>query len=246
MTESAKASLRVSVEKKAYAADGKEVTVLSDIRFAADENEFLVITGPSGCGKTTLLNLISGLDTVYQGQISLPPEEAGRLPLSFVFQDPRLLPWRTVKQNIDLVLPPGTDPMKTAGLLRQMGIEDALDRYPSEISLGMSRRVALARAFSANAPLLLMDEPFASIDELTATRLRALLLRQWRASPHLVLFVTHNIREALYLGCRLLVLSARPTRLIGDIALPGEPGRPVEEVEDLYAYLVRRFPEVLG
>lgn len=246
MADDWKTALRVAVEEKAYAANGANVTVLRDIGFAAGERELLVITGPSGCGKTTLLNLVAGLDADYRGQIDLPAHEDGALPLSFVFQESRLLPWRTVGQNLDLASPPGARAATTRDLLEQMGVEDALHRYPSEISLGMSKRVALARAFSVDAPLLLMDEPFASIDERMAERLRELLLARLDASPRTVLFVTHNLREALFLGHRLLVLSSHPARLLDDIRLPGNPGRASDEIEALRADLLARFPDILG
>ncbi len=236
-----KATLRVDIKQKRYG----EAVVLRDINFAADEYEMLAITGPSGCGKTTLLNLISGLDTDYTGRVRLPPAPPGALPLAFVFQEPRLLPWRTIKENIDLVLPAGADSGNT-DLFKQMNIEETLDQYPAEISLGMARRAALVRAFSVGAPLLVMDEPFTSIDERMATRLRTLLLSQLEVSPKTLLFVTHNIREALFLCARLLVLSASPTRLLGDIKLPGKPGRSDEEIETLRTDMLGRFPDVLS
>lgn len=237
-----KATLHVNIRKKSYASNNRETVILQDISFTANEHEMLAITGPSGCGKTTLLNLVSGLDTDYSGHIDLPPTPQGALPLAFVFQEPRLLPWRTIKQNIDLVLPAGTD---STELFKQMNIEDTLDRYPAEISLGMARRAALVRAFSVGAPLLVMDEPFTSLDERMASHLRSLLLSQLDVSPKTLLFVTHNIREALFLGTRLLVLSASPARLLGDIDLPGKPGRPVDEIENLRADVLARFPDVL-
>ena len=246
MTDS---SLRVTVDAKDFIRhDGKRIAVLRDIAFYIQDSELVVITGPSGCGKTTLLNLIAGLDSDYRGHIELPTHADDVLPLSYVFQKPCLLPWRTLKENITLALqsPQQQSDADVESLLDSMGIADAANSYPATLSLGMARRTALARAFAVKAPLLLMDEAFSSIDELTAQRLRELLLSQLRISQHIVIFVTHNLREALFLGNRLLIMSKQPATIVADIPLPGERGRPSAEIEKLHDDILAQFPNILG
>ncbi len=240
--------LSVKVDKKDFMRhDGKQIQVLRDVVFTIPDHELIVITGPSGCGKTTLLNLIAGLDADYHGHIELPPHPDGEFPLSYVFQKPCLLPWRTLKENIMLALPsPQHSEAQVTSLLEKMGIADAADSYPSALSLGMARRTALARAFAVKAPLLLMDEAFSSIDELTSQRLRELLLSQLEISSRIVIFLTHNLREALFLGDRLLVMSKRPSTVVADLSLPGTRGRPPAEVESLHKEILDQFPNILG
>ena len=242
------APLRVSVENKDFVNyDGEKNEILRNIQFTVRSTELVVITGPSGCGKTTLLNLIAGLDKDYHGDIVLPPRTEDSLPLSYVFQDSRLLPWRTVKENVSLVLSSPQQQEQVTWLLEQMKLSHTADHYPATLSLGMCRRVALARAFAVNAPLMLMDEPFSSIDEMTAIQLRELLLSQLEIIPRTVLFVTHNLREALFLGDRLLILAQSPATLIADLPLfdQSEPRTP-ETIEHRYKEILRQFPNILS
>ena len=259
----AAAALRIDIAAKTFIRhDGAAVPVLRDVRFGISGRELVVLTGPSGCGKTTLLNLIAGLDDDFDGQITLPEHRGDGLPLSYIFQEPCLLPWRTVRENIRLALSsPAQSGKRIAWLLETMGLAGAADSYPQTLSTGMSRRVALARGFVVNAPLLLMDEPFSSIDERTAVRLRKLLLSQLESTPCTVLFVTHNLREALFLGDRLLILSGRPATLAADLPLASgdegsaargaeasakERGRTAAEIERLHTEITGKFPEILG
>ena len=241
-------SLTVKVDKKDFIHhDGKSIPVLRNIEFSIQNHELLVITGPSGCGKTTLLNLIAGLDSDYRGHIELPSHSDDVLPLSYVFQKPYLLPWRTLKENIMLALKsPRQREEQITSLLEEMGIADAANSYPTTLSLGMARRTALARAFAVKAPLLLMDEAFSSIDELTANRLRQLLLSQLEILPHVVIFVTHNLREALFLGNRLLIMSKQPSTIAADLPLPGKRGRSSDKIEALHKEILHQFPDILG
>jgi NitT/TauT family transport system ATP-binding protein len=222
--------------------------VLGDVRFSAKTGEFLCVVGPSGCGKTTMLNIVAGLDTDFKGRVKLPRGHAQLDPvLGYVFQNPRLLPWRTVEQNIRLALrdPRGFDEI-IERLLAEMGIEETRGLYPNRLSLGMSRRVSLARAFAVEPDLLLMDEPFVSLDEPVAKRLRRLLLRIWKLRPTTVLFVTHDLREAIRLADRILFLSASPTMVIEDIevGLAREAREDEEEVEDWRKQLLARHPHL--
>jgi NitT/TauT family transport system ATP-binding protein len=210
--------LSVSVRKKLFPAVGlrSEILVLNDIAFKVEPGSFVVITGPSGGGKTTLLNIIAGLDKDYEGRIDFG--DSGGERLAYVFQSPRLLPWRTVYENIALVLPAG-DPRlaNIPELLERVGLTEAASAYPEMISLGMQRRVALARAFVLEPELLLMDEPFVSLDDPTAQDLRELLVELWSRRPTTVLFVTHDRSEAVMLATRILRLSGGSASIVEDI-----------------------------
>lgn len=192
---------------------------LEDVSLDVHEGEFVCFLGPSGCGKTTLLNLIAGLDEAYEGRIALPLAPGGRRPvMGYVFQNPRLLPWRTVVENIELVLSP--EQIRSGlvdELLAATGLEAFRHTYPERLSLGLERRVALVRAFAVQPDVLLMDEPFVSLDEPTAQRLRLLLLQIWKDRPTTVVFVTHNMREAIQLADRIVLLSPAPGRVLADI-----------------------------
>lgn len=208
--------LEVLISRKAFvSADGAESEILRDLAFELEPGTFTCLIGPSGCGKTTTLRILLGLDRDFSGSIGFPRGEAR---LAAVFQEPRLLPWRTVEQNIRLALPPGAE-VDLDPLLATLGLQAMRSRYPSELSLGLERRVALARAFAVMPDILLLDEPFVSLDEHTADRLRTLLLELWQAHSVMVLMVTHNIREAVQLADRLLLINGRPASLVGDVAV---------------------------
>jgi ABC-type nitrate/sulfonate/bicarbonate transport system ATPase subunit len=211
--------LRIRVHEKRFAAVGAAPPrlVIEHLRLEVPPNGFMALFGPSGCGKSTLLNLVAGLDPDFAGEIALP--EPARI--GYVFQEPRLLPWLTVADNLKLVL--ADDPQSEAKIdlwLAEMGLADVRAVFPTRLSLGMARRVALARAFIIQPTLLLMDEPFVSLDEPTAERLRRLLLDTLRAHPATVLFVTHNLREAITLADRIALLAPAPTRVLREIEVP--------------------------
>ena len=239
--------LDVIIDHKAFrSADGEETAVLHGVRFALAAGSFTCLIGPSGCGKTTTLRIILGLDRDFAGSVRLAPAE---LRMAAVFQEPRLLPWRTVEQNVRLALP-AQEPIPTAGdldgLFEVLGLHELRGRYPSELSLGLARRVALARAFAVMPDLLLLDEPFVSLDEHTADRLRAHLLELWQAQGVTVLMVTHNLREAACLADRLLLLNGRPARLVGDVAVPlPRDQRNGQALGRFLAALARQHPETV-
>ena len=168
-----------------------------------------------------MLNLIAGLDQELDGRISWSAAEDAGLPrIGYVFQNPALLPWRTVIENLTIVMLSDETDRKTAnGLLEAMGLGDYADAYPRDLSLGMSRRVALARAFAVNPELLLLDDPFVSLDEDTAARLRALLVDLWHDRKPTVVFVTHDVREAIELAQRVVVLSKSPAAVVADMTI---------------------------
>lgn len=205
--------LEVDIRLKRFPAVGQvpPVTALKDFRLVVAAGEFVCVQGPSGCGKTTLLNIIAGLDRDIDGLVSLPASGAGRPVIGYAFQQPRLLPWRTVEENLRLVLrPEQTGSSIVDDLLTATDMADFRHAYPERLSVGMSRRVALARAFAVEPTLLLMDEPFVSVDEATAERLRQLLLEIWQRRPTTVLFVTHDTYEAAQLADRVIVMTASP------------------------------------
>jgi NitT/TauT family transport system ATP-binding protein len=214
-----KAPIRVSVRRKIFPTVGNREAqlVLKDVSFEVEPRSFLVITGPSGCGKSTLLNIIAGLDTDFEGNIDLGPAKDR---LAFIFQTPRLLPWRTVYENIALVLPDG-DPRRARipEMLTRVGLGEATNAYPERLSLGMQRRASLARGFIVEPEILLMDEPFVSLDDPTAISLRELLTELWHSHPTTVIFVTHDRAEAIQLGTRILRLAPGKASVAQDVTI---------------------------
>ena len=217
--QNAGGAIRVAVKRKIFPAvgDRQAQLVLQDIEFEVAPRSFLVITGPSGCGKSTLLNIIAGLDKDYEGSIDLGPAKDG---VTFIFQTPRLLPWRTLYENIALAIPDG-DPRhaQIPAMLERVGLSEAQNAYPEMLSLGMQRRAALARGFILEPKILLMDEPFVSLDDPTATSLRALLMDLWHRQPTTVIFVTHDRSEAIQLGTRILRLAPGQASVAQDVAV---------------------------
>jgi ABC-type nitrate/sulfonate/bicarbonate transport system ATPase subunit len=211
--------ISIDIYEKRYPghAGAQPVTALRNLRAAVAPSEYCVITGPSGCGKTTLLNIIAGLDPDFAGTVQFEPTSAPRI--GYVFQNPRLLPWRTVRENVALVQPHHSSSAELDALLAEIGLAGAADVYPNRLSGGMARRAALARAFAIAPDLLLMDEPFLSLDAAAADRLRGLLLRLISTRPATVLFVTHDLTEAVQLADRILVLSAAPGRVVAEMPI---------------------------
>jgi ABC-type nitrate/sulfonate/bicarbonate transport system ATPase subunit len=211
--------LMIRITRKQYAVRNGTwpLRVFENFELTVEAGSFLAITGPSGCGKTTLLNIVAGLDREFEGRISYGTA-APRL--AYVFQTPRLLPWRTVRENVALALP-ARDPRTSVleNLLDRVGLGRVANEYPDRLSLGMQRRVALARAFVIEPDILLMDEPFVSLDEPMAWDLRGLLLDLWSRRRATVLFVTHDRTEAVALATRLVLLSSPAARIIRDTAV---------------------------
>jgi ABC-type nitrate/sulfonate/bicarbonate transport system ATPase subunit len=239
--------VRIHVEEKAFPASGRqgEHIAIRNLRLSIGSGEFVCLVGPSGCGKTTLLNIIAGLDRDFEGEIVPNPDDHA-LTIGYVFQNPRLLPWRTVWENIELAQRSGKNAVPIAPLLVSMGLAHVQHQYPERLSLGMRRRVALARAFAIQPELMLMDEPFISLDAPTARRLRRLLISLWQERPHSVLFVTHDLREAITLADRLLFLAPPPTRVINDVAIGIPRARRADEaeIESFRKRLIEDYPEL--
>ncbi|MGZ8928246.1 MAG: ABC transporter ATP-binding protein, partial [Methylobacter sp.] len=196
--------IQININNKTYPTATKPS--IEGLKLSLNSNEFICLVGPSGCGKTTLLNIIAGLDNDYDGEI-LVGQQHTHPKIGYIFQNPRLLPWRTVRDNIELALDDNQSPEVIDALLEVMQLTQAQHVYPERLSLGMSRRVAIIRAFAVDPEVLLMDEPFVSLDAPTARQVRELLLKLWQQRPHTVLFVTHDLREAIALADRLVFLS---------------------------------------
>jgi ABC-type nitrate/sulfonate/bicarbonate transport system ATPase subunit len=232
--------LDVHIKRKFYrAASGGRLHVLGELSIALANGEVAAIVGPSGCGKTTLLRIVVGLDHDFEGSVTLPAH--GRLGV--VFQEPRLLPWRTVEENLRLAAPQASDAALEV-LFATLGLAEHRRHYPRELSLGLARRVALARAFAVEPELLVLDEPFVSLDAALAARLRAELVELVSRRPVTTLLVTHDVEEAIGVADRVLLLSASPARLLGDFPIerprvPRTPG----EVEAIRAAIERKMSQ---
>lgn len=242
--------IRISITNKTYVlehdADQRHQAIAS-LDFTVHPKQFVCLVGPSGCGKTTLLNMIAGLDQLYDGQINMG--KIGKTPtIGYVFQNPRLLPWCTVRQNIELVFADQPPAVLIDSLLDSMQLLDAQYQYPERLSLGMQRRVAIIRAFAINPDILLMDEPFVSLDAPTARQVRSLLYSLWRQRPHTVLFVTHDLREAIAMADRLIFLSSAPMRILGDIEvnIPRDQRHDDSQIEIYRAQLLQNHQEISG
>jgi len=201
--------------------DQSRLDVIGGLNFEMEEGEFLSILGPSGCGKSTLLSILAGIEAPSGGEIevsgrALAPRNNG-IRLGFVFQQPRLLNWRSIRDNIRLPLEHGAlsgeEQLNTAQRYLELARLKGFENYfPLQLSGGMQQRAAIARALAIEPEVLLMDEPFSSLDELTARKMRAELIRIWRETGKTIIFVTHDIFEAVYLSQKLLVVTERPAR----------------------------------
>lgn len=245
MTSSPEPKLRLHDVRKDFDARGRSVTALDGITLDVARGEFLSIVGPSGCGKSTLLDLLGGLTTPTSGQILLDgtPISGPGLDRGLVFQQYALLPWRTAQENVEFGLEAkglrkAERRAVAAEHLELVGLSSFADRYPHELSGGMKQRVAIARSLAYQPDVLLMDEPFAALDAQTRESLQDELLRIWRTTGTTVVFITHGIDEAVYLGQRVAVLTSRPGRLkdVVDIDLDVDGVEDVRSSEAFGAY----------
>ena len=245
------------IEVRSVSKSFGSLDALAPVDLVVDDGEMVTLLGPSGCGKTTLLRLIAGLEQPSSGDIivnGMSPTEARRhKQIGFVPQSPALLPWRTVEANARLLLDvnrrasPATPTASVDDLLDEVGLGEFRDAYPHELSGGMQQRVGLVRAFAIDAPILLMDEPFAALDEMTRTDMRHLLGRLCEPLGTTVLFVTHSIPEATFLSDRVAVMSPRPGRINEDIAIElAHPRLPELEDTDQFFHTTTRLRAVLS
>jgi ABC-type nitrate/sulfonate/bicarbonate transport system ATPase subunit len=229
------AALELLIETKAFTSPaGLRHVILQDIGLTVPPGQIVALLGRSGGGKSTMLRITLGLDTAFEGHVRRPP---GRLGV--VFQDPRLLPWMTVGENLRLVAP-GITASRIADLLELVGVAGTGHHLPSELSLGMARRVALARSLAVDPNMLVLDEPFASLDRQLGNTLAAKVSELAREAGSIVVVATHELDHALAIADRICVLAGRPGRLEADIAIP-DRGDAVA-IGYLRTNLVDRFP----
>lgn len=242
--------LSIDIQDKTYP---NKCVAIQQLQFSASKGEFIAIVGPSGAGKSTLLNVIAGLDSQFSGSVRFGGSEQAKskVTLGFLFQECRLMPWLTVRQNLQLVLKQTRTTAHTKTIdewLQCVGLQGCGDMFPAQLSGGMQRRVALLRAFIVHPDVLLMDEPFQSLDAPTAAQLRRLLHELWQNSAPTVLFVTHNLREAISVASKILFLSARPSRVILEYPLTRLAQLDIEsdEVSAEHKKILETYPNLLA
>jgi NitT/TauT family transport system ATP-binding protein len=238
-----------------YKSSSGLIPAIDEVNFDVRKNEFISVIGPSGCGKSTLLKIIGGLLPPSKGDIIVfgksASEARSKALFGFVFQNPVLLPWRTALSNVHLPLEilgkNSSDPEKPVSLLRLVGLQGFENSYPRELSGGMQQRVAIARALVFDPEILLMDEPFGALDEITRDKMNIDLLRIWSETGKTVIFVTHSIPEAIFLSQRVVVLTSRPSvmKKIIDVKLPYPRTKETRETMQYIEY-VREGRMALG
>jgi NitT/TauT family transport system ATP-binding protein len=236
-----------------YSGRKGTLLALDGVDMAVCEGEFVAIVGPSGCGKSTLLRIMGGLLLPSQGQVYLDGEQllAPRRQVGFVFQSVNLMPWRTVLRNVTLPLELARAPMAEAeararDLLVLVGLKGFEDAYPRELSGGMAQRVAIARALIARPALLLLDEPFGSLDAISRERMNLDLLRIWQAQRVTAVMVTHDLEEAVFLADRVLVMSPRPGRILAEVQVNLPRPRTLEVMyTEFFGVLSRQVREAI-
>ena len=227
-----------------------DLLVLNDISFDVARGEFLAIVGPTGCGKTTFLNCLSKLMPTSNGDIFIDGEAADpkRHNISFVFQEPTCLPWRTVRRNVSYGMelkgfPKAKIKERVDYMLNLVGLTDTQDLYPNQVSASMVQRITVARAFAVDPDLLLMDEPYGQLDVKLRYYLEDELVKLWQMLKSTVIFVTHNIEEAVYVAERVLVLSNKPTRIKAEVKV--ELPRPRNLIDPEFIALRKQVTELI-
>lgn len=243
------------IEKTYWLTSNQTLMALGKTDLEVQDREFIAIVGPSGCGKTTMLKLISGVLKPTKGRImieGIPLQNDHRQLLGMVFQQPALLPWRTVLDNV--LLPcevKGHDLRKARAMAKELlglvGLEDFVNRHPRQLSYGMQQRVSICRALISDPRILLMDEPFAALDAITRFELTRLLLDVWSVKKNTVLFVTHNIQEAVFLADRVVVMTPRPGIIAEIIDVPLTRPRTEQHLYDKgFSSCIQAIHQLLG
>jgi NitT/TauT family transport system ATP-binding protein len=247
--------IRVSGVRKVYRRGKQEFLAISDATFDVAAGELVSLVGPSGCGKTTLLKILAGLQDHDGGEVRIGsaahPFDPSR-DIGMVFQQALLLKWRRVLANVMLPaeilgLPIGESRERARDLLNMVGLGGFEDKYPYELSGGMAQRAAIARALLHDPKLILMDEPFGALDALTRERMNLELLNIWKASGKTIVFVTHGIAEAVFLGTRVIVLTAGPARMADNIGIDLPEPRTLDvKTSEAFGEYTRRIYRLLG
>jgi NitT/TauT family transport system ATP-binding protein len=247
--------IRLENVRKTYRTDGQDFVAVSDVTMAVKEGDLVSLVGPSGCGKTTVLKILAGLHDADSGMVKIGHAASTFVPgrdVGMVFQQALLLKWRNILDNVTLPaeilgLPLREAKERARHLLAMVGLRGSEEKYPYQLSGGMQQRAAIARALVHDPKLILMDEPFGALDALTRERMNLEMLRIWRESGKTILFVTHSIQEAVFLGARCAVLTAGPARMADyfDIDLPAERDLAVKTSEAFGGY-VKRIYALLG
>ena len=247
--------IRLLGVQKTYKARGVEFPAVSEATFDVEQGELVSLVGPSGCGKTTLLKIIAGLHPHNAGEVKIgnasQPFDATR-DIGMVFQQPLLLKWRRIIDNVMLPaeilgLPLAASRERARGLLKLVGLSGSEDKYPYELSGGMQQRASIARALVHDPKLILMDEPFGALDALTREKMNLELLRIWQESGKTILFVTHGITEAVFLGTRVIVLTAGPARMADNFRIELPYPRTLDmKTHEKFGDYTRRIYHLLG
>ncbi len=210
--------------RKVFPTDSGELVVLDGLSFDIEEESFVTLLGPSGCGKSTLLKIMRGLDNLTEGSIEMTCSGTDKANMAYVFQTARLLPWKTILDNITFVHDPQKKPKdetreKAMKYLQLVGLEEFANQFPHQLSGGMQQRVGIARALSVEPDVLLMDEPFSHLDEITAKRMRDDLVEIWERTKVTIFFITHDLSEAALLSDRIILLTQKPTKIYKEIEI---------------------------
>ena len=230
-------SIKISIDNvtKIFYKKHNSVTAIKDISLQIKEGEFVCLVGPSGCGKTTLLRILAGFELPSSGEFTIASESDERPLQSMVFQEKGVIPWLTVEENVAFGLkmrhlPKEVIQKQTNYYLKKVGLSQFSKLYPKELSGGMKQRISIARAFANDPEILLMDEPFAALDEQNKFILQEELLSIWSETKKTVLFITHSIDEALLLSDRIILMSAHPGEIMKEIKVPIPRPRTMEQV----------------
>jgi NitT/TauT family transport system ATP-binding protein len=241
--------------KKVYRTRGEEFLAISEATFDVEAGELVSLVGPSGCGKTTLLKILAGLHPIDSGDLRIGTASQPFNPsrdIGMVFQQPLLLKWRRIIDNVLLPaeilgLPPAESRERARDLLALVGLKDSEHKFPYELSGGMQQRAAIARALIHDPKLILMDEPFGALDALTREKMNLELLRIWSEARKTIIFVTHGISEAVFLGTRVIVLSAGPARMADNFVVDLPHPRTLDmKTHDEFGRYTRRIYRLLG
>ena len=242
----------INIKKKSFINphDKTSIDVLKNINIKIKSKEFVCIVGPSGCGKTTLMNIIGGLIDAEDQKFNKEQHDLKTNgDFGYVFQTSRLLPWLTVKENIELVCEDNEEYIeRIESLLSEFDLQEFKNYYPKSISGGMRRKVSLARALIKKPQILLMDEPFVSLDQPTAENLYSVLINYWKKNPITIILITHNLKEAILLGDRIIFFSKRPASVVYDHKIKSKiEGLSIDntEIQKEYDQLRKKFPSLL-